>query len=45
MRKLKIPHDEDYEFEEGKSNGVLGAHDAGKTRLSFKVGELNEKES
>ena len=42
MLKIKLPHNEEEEFESGKPIILLGANGAGKTRLSIKIEELND---
>ncbi len=40
--KIKFPHNEEKEFEFGKTIVLLGANGAGKTRFSIKIEELND---
>jgi ABC-type cobalamin/Fe3+-siderophores transport system ATPase subunit len=41
--KIKFPKNEDVELEQGKPVVILGANGSGKTRLSVKIEELNDK--
>jgi len=40
--KIKLPHNEECEFEFGKPVVLLGANGAGKTRFSIRIEELND---
>lgn len=40
--KIKLPNNEEKEFEYGKPVVILGANGAGKTRFSIKIEELND---
>lgn len=40
---IKFPSDNDVQFEQGKPVVIIGANGSGKTRLSVKIEELNDK--